>query len=465
MAARIGGYIRISLDRTGDGDGVARQQEDIQRYGERLGWGEIHWYEDNDLSATNLKRPRPQFEAMLRDVADGNIDVIVAKHLDRLLRRTTELERVMTICEPVGAHIITTAEGVDTSHDGGRLVARILASVAQGEVERKGARQKAAFAQMAERGTGWGVKAFGYTTKSEGDLIIPAEADAIRDGYSMILAGGSLRSIAREWNQRGHLTGQGNPWKGSSVREVLVNTRNCGIRSYRRVPVGPAAWEAIVDQETWEGAVAVLRDPSRNTGADTRSRKYLMAGLARCGCCDSRINSGGAPERRVYVCKREGCHRISRFVHRIDPYITKVMVARLSQPDAIELMTPKARIDETRTLMDQARALREKQESLAIDWADGSLTPGQLRVATKHITERLEEIDGRIYRRSANRIFEGIVGAKDVGAVWEALPLDRKRTIINALCSKVAFVPVGRGSKKRYVEDGVEIHWRTIDDR
>jgi DNA invertase Pin-like site-specific DNA recombinase len=59
-------------------------------------------------------------------------------------------------CQKTGTAIVTAADGVDTSTDGGRLVARILSSVAQGEVERKAARQQSAAQQAAKQGRGSG---------------------------------------------------------------------------------------------------------------------------------------------------------------------------------------------------------------------------------------------------------------------------------------------------------------------
>ena len=51
--------------------------------------------------------------------------MIVARHMDRLLRRLAEFESVLERCQKTKTAIVTAADGVDTSTDGGRLVARI----------------------------------------------------------------------------------------------------------------------------------------------------------------------------------------------------------------------------------------------------------------------------------------------------------------------------------------------------
>lgn len=463
---RVGTYTRISRDVTGEALGVDRQQAEIDAYCVQRGWEIVERYSDNDMSATSLKKPRPQFQQMLRDVTAGKIDAIVAKHLDRLLRRLTELESVLAVCEKAGARIVTTADGVDTGSDGGRLVARILASVAQGEVERKSARQKAAFVQRAERGIGWGPRAFGYTTKQDGDEIIRDEAAAVRDGYSMILAGGSLYSVAMEWNRRGFRTNTGKLWRGSTVRHVLLNSRYAGLRSYNGVIVGEAAWDAIVARDTWEGVKAILSDTTRRRNSEaTNTRVSLLAGIVSCGVCKRHLETGGRADNRIYACKKQGCSKLSRRQAPVDEYISDVIVARLSRPDAVELMTPKGRADEMRDLLDQKRALKERQASMAADWADGSLTDEQIQVANRRIAERLKEIDARVYASASSQVFDGVVDADDVGRVWDALPLERKRAIIVTLCSDIVIRPMGKGwrSSAENIARTIKIKWRAVD--
>lgn len=167
-----------------------------------------------------------------RRVDAREFDVIAARHMDRLLRRLAELESVLERCRKTGTAIVTAADGVDASSDGGRLVARILSSVAQGEVERKSARQRSAVAQAAKQGR-WcgGRRAFGY--EPDGVTVHEDEAVIIKQGYADVLAGESLSEIARRWNAAGFTTGQGKPWSRYAVKDVLTNPRNAGLRRHR----------------------------------------------------------------------------------------------------------------------------------------------------------------------------------------------------------------------------------------
>ncbi len=95
---RVAMYLRQSQDRDGTGYGVDRQREDVERLVNSRGWQVVAEFVDNDVSALSRK-PRPQFTEMMQRVDVGEFDVIVARHMDRLLRRLAELEQVLERCK------------------------------------------------------------------------------------------------------------------------------------------------------------------------------------------------------------------------------------------------------------------------------------------------------------------------------------------------------------------------------
>lgn len=458
---KVAVYLRISKDHSGEALGVDRQREDCLAYlARRPDWNLVRVYTDNDVSATKLNRPRPQFEEMLRAVQAGEIDVIVSKHLDRLLRRLSELERVFKLCEQAGAYLVTVSDGVDTSNDGGRLVARILASVAQGEVERKGARQKRAMKQRAERGIGWGGRAFGYKVGDTG--LVTREANAIRRAYSQVLSGKNLTAIAGDWNRRGLRTtkGDGNPWKGQTVKLVLINPRYAGLCSHKGEIVGKANWPPIVDEEIWESVRLLLTDPARDHSPADKSLKYLLTNMIYCGVCGGKLTVGGREGRRLYSCKNPGCYKIGRHVGNMDTIITDIIKARLARPDAAQLFIEPDR--DIRHLYDELKTKRAKLDQIAIDYADDILTREQARIATSRLETRIEELQREISLSAKPNDFNDF-DPEHVEKWFDALPLDRKRALIGMLCTVVA-LPVGKGWRKEPVGfAGIDFRWR-VDD-
>src|SRR5689334_24298449 len=185
-------YTRISLDRTGEALGVARQEQECRQLAARLGLEVAAVYSDNDISATT-GRARPDFEAMLA----SRPEAIVAWHQDRLLRLTSDLERVIELNVPV---YTVTAGTLDLTTPAGRAVARTVAAWSQYEGEQKATRQVAANVQRAASGVHQGRVGYGYRREGTAIVLHPTEATTIRSAVQRVLDGESLRAICKDFD-------------------------------------------------------------------------------------------------------------------------------------------------------------------------------------------------------------------------------------------------------------------------
>ncbi|HEX6404594.1 MAG TPA: recombinase family protein, partial [Pseudonocardiaceae bacterium] len=174
---------------------MARQETDCRKLCDQRNWTVTETVIDNDVSASNGK-PRPGFTRVLRMIDEKSVDVVVVWAVDRLVRKLADLEDVIERCEHAEVKLATVSGDIDLSTDAGRLVGRILASVARGEMERKAARQRRAYLQRAEAGrlNPWTRRPFGY--QKDKMIPVPAEARAVADACEQLLAGGTLRGIA-----------------------------------------------------------------------------------------------------------------------------------------------------------------------------------------------------------------------------------------------------------------------------
>ncbi|QRI74709.1 MULTISPECIES: recombinase family protein [Rhodococcus] len=471
MTQRVAVYLRQSQDRDGTEYGIQRQREDVLRLVQGRGWTVAAEYVDNDTSATSRK-PRPGFEAMMEAVDRGEVDVIAARHVDRLVRRLVDLEGVLERCHAHGTTVVTASDGVDTATDGGRLVVRILGSVAQGEMERKSARQKSAMAQAAAQGRYvGGRRAFGY--EQDGVTIRPDEAALIVTGYEAVLAGESLAAVARMWNESGIGTTQGGTeWERSAVKDVLINARNAGLRrhrpegthaTYRQDPtsfvVGRAVWEPIVPEDTWRAVVAILTDPSRRK--PSQRGRNLLTSVALCGVCEEgnrpTVHAGGARRHyRIYRCRDH--HHLQRMAEPVDEYVEALMVARLSRPDALAVFAPRVEED-TRDLSAEADVLRRRLEDLAADYMH--MTREQFRIANESVRSRLAEVEAEIAAAGAADVIAPLVTSGDVAAAWSELSTARKRSVIDTLVTVTLYSP-GRG-RRAFDPETVGIDWKTTE--
>lgn len=457
-----GVYLRISEDREGDELGIDRHFEDLLTLFKGRGYAldRRHVFVDNDLSAAG-KRDRPDFRRMLGVLEQGELKVITAWMLDRLVRNRRDQLRLYEVCEQQKL-LLSFARGseLDMSTPAGQMIADFLAATARGEIKIKGDRQRRAQEQAARQGRRvGGRRPFGYD--STGMEIEPDEAAAIRRGYSDLLAGVPLGQIAREWNAAGLHSGQtryrdnrrgkrGEPteWTHDTVRLVLLNPRNAGLRRYKGEIVAPARWPALVGEEVWRAADALLNEPGRRSGGAGRSGQRMLTGVALCGVCGATVHSGrGEAARRGYAtyrCSASTGH-VVRQLDPVDEYVSAFAVARLSRPDAADLLTTRTGPD-VAELRDEANGLRGRLEALAVDFADDVLTASQLRAATERLRTRLRETESQLADAGRASLLGPIIAAENVAKAWEALDDHRRRAIVDAIMYVVVF-PVGRGRR------------------
>jgi DNA invertase Pin-like site-specific DNA recombinase len=416
------------------------------------------------MSATS-GRKRPGFEAMLADLRDGKARVVIAWSLDRLQRNRKDELGLYEVCKERSA-TIALINGTDLNFGtaAGRFVADSLGSVARLEVEMKSDRQKRQQEQAAADGRRvGGRRPFGY--EPNGTAIRPVEADAIRQAYADVLAGIPLAEVARRWNAGGLRSGQtrwgkghkGEPstWQRDTVRMVLLNPRNAGLRAHKGEIVGAAQWPSLVPEETWRAARDVLTDPSRYAGGGSH-RRALLSSLAVCGVCGGVVHAGaGQPGVHGYRCH---ANHFARKGEPVDEFVSAVVVERLSRPDAAVLTQDKDHPD-IGVLRAEAMALRARMDSLAIDYADGALTASQLRTATARLTTSLAEVEELMTDAGRADVLGPLVNARDVRKAWEALPNARKRAVIDTLM-KITIYPPGRGVRD-FDPATIEITWRT----
>lgn len=225
--------MRQSLDRDNRQEGIDRQRERTRALAESRGWPVVEEYIDNDVSASKPRGAGTAWHRLIGDAKSGRIDVVIAVDQDRLLRGLRDLVTLLDL----GVRIATVDGELDLTTADGEFRATLSAGLARFEVRRKSERQRRANEHGRKLGVPpGGRRAFGYTPLAAGaksmratrlgadGLEYPAygheplepEASAVRRGYELLLAGSSIRAIARAWNDAGHTTTQGGPWTASA---------------------------------------------------------------------------------------------------------------------------------------------------------------------------------------------------------------------------------------------------------
>jgi site-specific DNA recombinase len=462
-AKRAAIYTRISDAREDDVAGVTRQAEDCAALCTERGWSIVQTITDNNVSATKRAiSARAGGAELLRLVAEREIDVVVVWSVDRLYRRPADLEGLVDSLGEVPVVAVKSGD-VDLSTADGRLVARLLGAAAAHESEKRGERVARAAAQRAQEGRyGGGRRRMGYSTDAT-ELVLD-EADAVREAYERVVAGGTLESIVRDWRKRFGTGTLGGEITGVQVRDILLRPMNAGIAVYKGAEVGRTALPAIVDEETWRTARAILTDPARRT---TRGRppRSLLAPVLRCGFCGGRIGSHTRDRRSngksiggktpAYRCR---AGHVSRDRGLLDHAVSELVLAwlikhadRLSRPRVAAGATAAARAST------EADALGRRLDSLAKLVAAGDLEPADYAIATREIRDRLAAVEETIAASTGSPNAAAIVRAPDIRSSWDEASVDQRRSVIREVIERIT---LNRATPGPFTMGGVEITWR-----
>lgn len=449
-------YLRISEDRTGQEAGVDRQQEDCVRHAKNLGEDAPAIFIDNDISAFKNKH-RPSYEQLMERVRTGPTRIVVW-HVDRLYRKPRELEDLIDLVESHPIKIEAVKGGAfDLNTHEGRLMARQLVAIASYESGHKADRIQRANLQKAKRGEWHGGPRFGY---GRGGVLIPEEAQIIREAADRFLAGQSLRSITRWMNEIGArptFAGAGTlgVWHSNSVREVLASARISGQRAYEprnaspssinRSIIGPGNWDPIITPEETLRIRAMLAAPDRRTST---SSVNLLSGIASCGICGAGLVSASfsghnkPSQRRAYVCKKvtgrpeRGGIRISAY--RLDDLVKASVIARLgsSSLDHIPAGGPESPVAKATQVILHTK---ERMDDLARAYGAGTIARSEYYSARTAAAARMVTAQTELATVSRNKALESVpLGDEDaVRERWNSATIPERRAILGVLIDKL----------------------------
>ena len=213
VALRMIGYARCSThEQAVSGLGLVAQEDAITRECERRGWRLERLVRDEGASGKSLDRPGLQ--SALRAIADGQADGLVCAKLDRLTRSVTDFAALLLWLEDADASFVALDMGVDTSSPSGRLVANLMASVAEWERSVIAARTREGLA----------------AARAEGRPISQPAVSDNDDLRAMIeemrAEGATFREIADSLNEASVPTVRGGAcWRASSLQRTLSGPR------------------------------------------------------------------------------------------------------------------------------------------------------------------------------------------------------------------------------------------------
>ena len=135
-------YMRVSTeDQAREGFSLPEQKTRLEEFCKFKGYEIKDYYTDAGISAKKGNH-RPEFKRLKEDIKTRRINTIVALKLDRVTRSIYDFEELMTFLEDNDAYLDCANEDINTTTANGKMVARLLMSVSQNEIERTSERTK-----------------------------------------------------------------------------------------------------------------------------------------------------------------------------------------------------------------------------------------------------------------------------------------------------------------------------------
>jgi site-specific DNA recombinase len=300
------------------------------------GFEVVDVYTDYAISGGSLNN-RPGMLALMQQAKQGTFDLVLAEALDRISRDQEDIAAIYKRLAHADVRIVTLTEGdVNELHVGlkGTMNALFLKDLAI--KTRRGQRGR------VEAGKIPGGNSYGYTivrrlladgsvTTGEREINLE-QADTVRLIFKMYVDGVAPRKIAATLNAEGILSPRGGQWNASTINGsrqrrngILNNELYTGTITYNRQRfvkdpetgnrlsrLNPEhEWVKthvpglrIIDDETWSRVQAIKARYSSHKGNKRQTKKRLLTGLVKCGCCGGSMT---IVNRNRYYCsaKRE----------------------------------------------------------------------------------------------------------------------------------------------------------------
>lgn len=317
---RVAAYARVSSGKDAMLHSLSAQVSYYSGYIQRHGWEYAGVYADEALTGT--KDNRENFQRLLAECRNGNIDMVITKSISRFARNTVTLLETVRELKTLGVDVYFEEQNIHTASADGELMLTILASYAQEESLSVSENMKWRIRRNFEDGKPWSGLILGYRFEDGRFVVVPEEAEVVRRIYREYLDGKGATVIMKGLNDDEIRTRVGKAWRVEGVLKILKNYNYTGnlilqktysenhLTKRKMINNGErpqyhavGTHEAIIDLATWEAAQEEIRRraeyyaPSKQAAAS-----YPFTGLIRCSVCGRKYRRKTTASGIIWVC-------------------------------------------------------------------------------------------------------------------------------------------------------------------
>ena len=449
--------LRISRDDGEDGESnsIQTQKKLLEKAAKEKGYTEILIFSDDGITGTTMNRPG--FQAMIKEIEDGNIGAVFVKDLSRLGRNYREVGYYTEEFFPENdVRFISVSDGVDSAEGEDELAPfRNIMN----EWYSKDISKKRRISNKVKGGSGepLSMPPYGYMKDPENPkrwIVDEDTAHTVRRIYQMTLEGQGIGEIATVLDKEGILTpmnywqskglnrgGKKNMekpthWNASTIYKILTLQEYCGdvinfktySKSYKNKKrivneeenraIFWGVHEAIIDRGSWE-KVQQMRGTRKKKPQKTPERS-IFSGILKCADCGGNLGfhfNQGNHDIKYFNCqnynsKRGYCnathyirldfleqivlqevHRLTEFASHYEDDFMRAMIGHTMRTAETEQTHKKRELDKLTARDNELDSLFER---IYEDNINGKLTDERFARMSKNYEQEQGEVSKRI---------------------------------------------------------------------
>ncbi len=126
---RVALYTRVSTDQ----QTTENQERELREVARRMEWSIVHVYRDEGISGAKSRDMRPGFDALCKDAARRQFDVVMAWSVDRLGRSLQDLVAFLSELHALKIDLFLHQQGLDTTTPAGKAMFQMMGVFAEFE--------------------------------------------------------------------------------------------------------------------------------------------------------------------------------------------------------------------------------------------------------------------------------------------------------------------------------------------
>ena len=399
-------YIRVSTeDQAREGFSLPEQEKRLRAMCEYKGYEIYKLYKDAGISA-KTGNTRPAFEELLQDIRDKKCNTIVVLKLDRLTRSVFDLEGIMNFLEENNAYLDCANEEINTTNSSGKMVARLLTTVSQNEIERTSERTKFGLSGAIKEGHIPVRAPLGYKYIDKKLVPDSLTKDIVIRIYNLYFEGKSYYNIATIFNEE-QVLGKTN-WKDTGILRIISNEVYKGDYVHGKRTNHPTLYkdvvEPIISKEMWENCQVQKKKNQKNY---MRTQTYIFLQKLKCPKC-GRILADGASHKiksdKWYFYYR--CENCKNNIHenKIEDKIKNLLADILEYDNVVnEFFLPvlKSKVDNPKEQLEkELKSLNNKRDRIRKAYIDELFTEEEFKQESKLIENQIEMVNSKLLENS-----------------------------------------------------------------